>query len=70
VTVAKQWNAETVETMLAAQGIALGPGRAQRLALAVESLLGASMADPLRDAIELEREAAGFAAAMERLRAR
>jgi hypothetical protein len=67
---AKQWNDETVETMLAAQGIALGPGRAQRLALALQSLLGVSMADPLRDAVEFEREAAGFAAAMERLRAK
>ena len=67
---AKQWNDETVETMLAAQGIALGPGRAQRLALALQSLVGASMADPLRDAVEFEREAAGYASALERLRAR
>ena len=67
---AKRWNDETVETMLAAQGIALGTGRAQRLALALQSLLGVSMADPLRDAVEFEREAAGFPAALERLRAR
>ena len=70
MTVAKQWNAETVETMLAAQGIVLAPGRAQRLALAVQAVLGASMADPLRDAVEFERDAAGFPAAMERLRTR
>lgn len=70
MTVAKQWNAETVETMLAAQGIALGPGRAQRLALALQSLLGASMADPLRDAVGFERDATCFPAAMERLRAK
>lgn len=70
MTVAKQWNAETVETMLAAQGIALGPGRAQRLAVALEGLLEASMADRLRDTLGLESDPAGFPAALVRLRNR
>jgi hypothetical protein len=67
VTVAKQWTAETVETMLAAQGIALAPGRAERIAQALPGLL---VADRLLDAHEFEREPTGFAAAMERFRAR
>jgi hypothetical protein len=65
--VAKQWNAETVETMLAAQGIALGPGRAERIAQALQGLL---VVDRQHDAHEFEREPTDFAAAMQRFRAR
>jgi hypothetical protein len=67
---AKQWSAEGIETTLAAQGIALAPGRAARLARALEGFLGPSMADPLRGALELECDPAGFALMQERLRAR
>jgi hypothetical protein len=70
VTAAKQWGAEAIETALAAQGIALAPGRAARLARALEGFLGPSMADPLRGALELECDPAGFALVQERLRAR
>jgi hypothetical protein len=67
---AKSWGAEAIETALTAQGIALSPGRAERLARAVEGFLGPSMADPMRGALELERDPAGFALVQERLRAR
>jgi hypothetical protein len=68
--VAKSWGAEAIQTALAAQGIDLAPGRAERLARALEGFLPLSMADPLRGALELESDPAGFALAQERLRAR
>jgi hypothetical protein len=68
--VAKSWGAEAIQTALAAQGIDLAPGRAERLARALEGFLGPSMADPLRGALELECDPAGFALVQERLRAR
>src|SRR5918992_1422841 len=52
-TVAKSWGAEAIQTALAAQGIELAPGRAARLARALEGFLGPSMADPLRGPREL-----------------
>lgn len=61
-------NAESIDAVLAAQGIALAPGRAERLAQALEGSLGASLADPLRDALELECDPAGFSTAIERSR--
>jgi hypothetical protein len=67
---AKQWSAEAIETALAAQGIALSPGRAERLARTLEGFLGPSMADPLRAALELDCDPAGFVLVQERLRAR
>ena len=70
MSAAKQWTGEAVETALAAQGISLAPGRAERLARALEGFLGPSMADPLRDALELESDPAGFVPAQERCRAR
>jgi hypothetical protein len=61
VTTAKQhWRAEVVEAMLAAQGIALAPGRAERLARAQQALLDASAADPLRAALEFHADPPGF----------
>ena len=67
---AKSWGAEAIQTALAAQGIELAPGRAARLARALEGFLGPSMADPLRGTLELECDPAGFALVQERLRAR
>ena len=64
----KSWGAEAIETALAAQGIALAPGRAERLARTVEGFLGPSLADPLRSALEFECDPAGFALVQERLR--
>ena len=67
---AKQWSAEAIETALVAQGIALSPGRAERLARTLEDFLGPSMADPLRAALELETDPTAFMLIQERLRAR
>jgi hypothetical protein len=41
VTTAKQWSAEAIEAALGAQGIALAPGRGERLARGQQALLDA-----------------------------
>ena len=64
----KQWSAEAVETLLAAQGIALAPGRAERLARAYQALLEASAADPLLDRLEFDATPTGFLLAMQKCR--
>ena len=61
---AKQWSASGVEEALAAQGIALAPGRAERLARALQGLLEASAGDPLRAALEFDADPSGFLAAL------
>jgi hypothetical protein len=67
VTTAKQqWRGEVVEAMLAAQGIALAPGRAERLASAQQALLEASAADPLRGTLEFHADPPGFLLAMQK----
>jgi hypothetical protein len=66
VTAAKQWSGEAIEAAFAAQGIALAPGRAEKLARGQQSLLDASAADPLRAALEFDAEPAGFVFAMRR----
>ena len=58
--------AATIEAILAAQGIALSPGRAERLARAQQALLDASGADPLRDALAFDADPAGFLAVMQK----
>jgi hypothetical protein len=68
VTTAKQWSGAVVEAMLAAQGIALAPARAERLARAQQALVDASVADPLRAALEFDADAPGFVLAMEKCR--
>ena len=68
MTTAKQWSAEAVETVLAAQGIALAPGRAERLARAYQALLEASAADPLLARLEFDAVPTGFALAMQKCR--
>lgn len=55
-----------VEALLEAQGIALAPGRAERLARGLEALLEASAADPLRATLEFHADAPGFVLAMEK----
>jgi hypothetical protein len=65
---AKQWSAEAVEAALAAQGIVLAPGRAERLARAQQALLEASAADPLRGALEFDAAPPGFLAAIQECR--
>ena len=68
MTTSKQWSAEVVETLLAAQAIALAPGRAERLARAYQTLLEASAADPLLGRLEFEATPTGFALAMQKCR--
>ena len=62
--IAKQWHAEAVEAALAAQGIALAPGRAERIARAQQALLGASAADPLFGTLEFQADPSGFLLAL------
>lgn len=64
----KQWNAEVVETLLAAQGMALAPGRAERLARGYQGLLEASAADPLLAKLAFDDLASGFLPAMQKCR--
>jgi len=65
---AKPWNPEAVEVLLTAQGIALAPGRAERLARAYQALLEASAADPLLARLEFEATPTGFLLAMQKCR--
>jgi hypothetical protein len=64
MTATKQWSGEAVEAALAAQGLALAPGRAERLARAQQSLLDASAADPLRSSLPFDADPPGFIVAM------
>jgi hypothetical protein len=64
----KQWSAEAIETALAAQGIALAPGRAERVARAQQALLEAAAADPLRAALAFDANPALYPSALDRCR--
>jgi hypothetical protein len=67
VTTAKQhWSAEVVEAMLAAQGIALAPGRAERLARGQQALLDASSADALCATLDFHADPPGFLLALQK----
>jgi hypothetical protein len=70
VTAAGQWSGEAIEAALAAQGIALAPGRGERLAQGLQGLLDAAAADPLRESLAFDAEPAGFLLAIERCKAR
>ena len=61
VTTGKHWSAPAVEAALAAQGIALAPGRAERLARAQAALLEAAAADPLLASLEFDADPPRFA---------
>jgi hypothetical protein len=61
--VAKPLSAEVVEAMLAAQDIALAPGRAQRLAPGVNAL---AVADPLRAGLAFEVDATTYLLSLSR----
>ena len=63
---AKQWSGEAVEAILAVQDIMLATGRGERLARAVQPLVDAAAQDPLRNALELDDEPAGFIFALTR----
>jgi hypothetical protein len=66
VSAVKQWSGEAIEAALAAQGIAVGTGRAERLARGQQALLDVSAADPLREELGFDTEPAGFGFAMRR----
>ena len=70
MTAVKQWSAEAIEAAVAAQGVALGPGRGERLARGQQSLLDAGSADPLRASLELDTDPPGFVLALGRWTAR
>ena len=57
---------EAVEAAAAAQGIALAPGRAERIARAQEALLAAIAADPLRAALEFDDDPVGYLLALQK----
>ena len=57
------WNPEAIEAILASQGIRLAPGRAAKIAAALNA---AVVADPLRNALELEADPTGFPLALVR----
>ena len=63
---AKQWSGAAIEDALAAQGIALAPGRAERIARAQQALLGASAADPLLATLEFQADPSGFLLALKK----
>ncbi len=69
MTPAKQWSSEAIEVALAAQGIALAPKRAERLAAGQQLLLDASAADPLRAALEFDADPPGYLLALARCKA-
>ena len=70
MTAVRQWSGEAIEAALAAQGIALAPRRGERLARGLETLLGASAADPLRESLAFDAEPPGFLLALQRCKAR
>jgi hypothetical protein len=59
------WKAEAVAAVLESQGIRLAPGRAEKIAAALNA---AATADPLRDALELEADPTGYLLTLERCR--
>jgi hypothetical protein len=68
VTTAGAWSAEAIEATLAAQGIALASGRAERLARGQAALLGAAAMDPVLGGLQFDADATGFAHAISRLK--
>jgi hypothetical protein len=64
----KELDAQTIEAILASQDIRLAPGRAQRLALALNPLLAASAADA--SALAFDQEPAAYFLALARAKSR
>jgi hypothetical protein len=58
---AKYSRSDVLEAMLAAQGIALAPGRGERLAAAVSAL---DVADPLRERLPFECDPTSYMLAL------
>jgi len=57
------WNIEAIEAILSSQGIRLAPGRAAKIAAALNA---GAVADPLRAVLELEADPTSYLLAMER----
>jgi hypothetical protein len=66
MTQAKQWNAQAVELLLAAQGIGLAAGRAERLAGAMNQT---KTPDSTRDTLPFEADPTTYLLARERCKA-
>ncbi len=65
MTAAKQWSSEAIETMLAAQGIRLAPGRAEKIANALNAATVSGSLPP-----EVDSDPTGYALALERCKAK
>src|SRR2546430_6163533 len=65
VSAATQWSSEAIEAMLAAQGIHLAPGRAEKIATALNA---ATVSGSLP--LEFESDPSGYALALERCKAK
>ena len=65
MTAAKQWNSEAIEAVLAAQGIRLAPGRAEKIANALNA---ATVSGSLP--LEFDSDPTGYALALERRKAK
>lgn len=57
-----------MDAAAAAQGIALAPWRAERIARAQQGLLDAAAADPLRAKLAFDADPSGFVRAMQKCR--
>jgi hypothetical protein len=66
----KWLGADAIEAVLAVQGIALAPGRGERLASGLEASIAPSIDEAARGGLELEGEPCGFALALERCKTR
>ena len=67
---AKQLTGDTVETLLAMQGVGLAPGRGERLAQGLKASIGASLEDPARSDLEFDAEPCGFVLGLQQCRAK
>ena len=65
MTAAKLWSSEAIEAMLAAQGIRLAPGRAEKIAAALNAATGSGSLS-----LEFESDPSGYALAVERCKAK
>ena len=65
MSAAKQWSSEAIEAVLAAQGIRLAPGRAEKIA---NTLNAATLSGSLP--LEFESDPTGYQLALERCKAK
>lgn len=65
---ARHWTAEAIESMIDAQGLRLAPGRAAKIAAALNA--SADPSDPLPGRLELEADPTSYALVMDRQRSK